>query len=136
MKYAVNLKEKVCLALPVFHAFTGCDTTSSFHGKGKKSAWRAWKAYPEITSAFKFITDHPFTALEPNSPIFSQLERFMVVLYDKTSVLESVNKARRELFCKKNQPGNPFSNARCNCTASKEGNIPSSHMGSSFKCNI
>ncbi|MEL7307803.1 MAG: hypothetical protein AAGK05_07940 [Pseudomonadota bacterium] len=24
--------------LPVFHAFTGCDTTSSFYGKGKKSA--------------------------------------------------------------------------------------------------
>jgi hypothetical protein len=28
----------VCLALPVFHAITGCDTVSCFHGKGKKTA--------------------------------------------------------------------------------------------------
>ena len=28
------------IALPVFHSFTGCDTTS-FYGKGKRSAWEA-----------------------------------------------------------------------------------------------
>ena len=32
------------------HAFrcsnTGCDTTSAFCGKGKKSAWEAWNSYP------------------------------------------------------------------------------------------
>ena len=28
-------------ALPIFHALTGCDTTSAFRGKGKKSAWQA-----------------------------------------------------------------------------------------------
>ena len=33
----------VCQALPVFRAFIGCDTTSSFHGKGRKNAWVAWK---------------------------------------------------------------------------------------------
>ena len=27
-----------CSALPVFHCLTGCDTVSSFSGKGKKSA--------------------------------------------------------------------------------------------------
>jgi len=27
-----------CMALPVYHSFTGCDTTSAFFGKGKKSA--------------------------------------------------------------------------------------------------
>ena len=26
-------------ALPMFHAFTGCDTVSSFSTKGKKTAW-------------------------------------------------------------------------------------------------
>ena len=30
------------LALPGFHAFAGCDTTSSFFGKGKKSAFSIW----------------------------------------------------------------------------------------------
>ena len=33
----------VCKALPFFYAFTGCDTVSSFHGKGKCSFWDVWK---------------------------------------------------------------------------------------------
>ena len=39
-------------ALPVFHTFTGCDTLSCFAGRGKKTAVEAWKACPEVTSAF------------------------------------------------------------------------------------
>ena len=31
----------------MFHAFTGCDTVSSFAGKGKKSFFEALKAYPK-----------------------------------------------------------------------------------------
>ncbi|KAG0728449.1 hypothetical protein GWK47_032424 [Chionoecetes opilio] len=38
-------------ALPMFHSFTGCDTTSAFFGKGKKSVWEAWNAYVEVTEA-------------------------------------------------------------------------------------
>ena len=29
----------VSRVLPLFHSFTGCDSVSSFSGKGKKSAW-------------------------------------------------------------------------------------------------
>ena len=28
-----------CVALPMFHAFTGCDTVSCFGGRGKRTAW-------------------------------------------------------------------------------------------------
>ena len=31
------------MALPAFHALTGCDTTSTFFGKGKKTAWSVWQ---------------------------------------------------------------------------------------------
>ena len=41
-----NLGQCKSMALPIFHCFTGCDTTSAFYGKGKKSAWEAWKSYP------------------------------------------------------------------------------------------
>ena len=34
-----SLGENKSLALPAFHSFTGCDTTSGFFGKGKKLAW-------------------------------------------------------------------------------------------------
>ena len=39
-------------ALPMFHAFTGCDTVSSFLGKGKKSAWQTSIHYDDVTTAF------------------------------------------------------------------------------------
>ena len=42
-----------CLTLPVLHAFTGCDTVSSFAGRGKKTAWETWKSFPEVNDAFK-----------------------------------------------------------------------------------
>ena len=48
-------KEK-STALPIFHCYTGCDTTSAFCGKGKKSAWEAWTSYPEVTRAFNYMT--------------------------------------------------------------------------------
>ena len=33
-----------------FHAFSGCDVTSQFSGKGNMSAWKSWKAYPTATA--------------------------------------------------------------------------------------
>lgn len=89
------------LALPVFHSFTGCDTTSAFFGRGKKSAWEAWVCYPEVTNAFTYIASNPFSNVEIGSECFQLLEHFTVVLYDKTSDLEHVDEARLELYCQK-----------------------------------
>ena len=36
-----HLGEAHSRSLPVFHALSGCDTTSSFYGKRKVSAWQA-----------------------------------------------------------------------------------------------
>ena len=41
--------KNISRGIPFFHALTGCDTTSAFKGKGKKSAWQAWKGLPGIT---------------------------------------------------------------------------------------
>ena len=82
-------------ALPMFHSFTGCDTTSCFFGKGKKSAWDAWKSFPDVTEAFKFLQDHPYYQLDKDDSIFKPLERFTVVLYDKASNVINVNEARK-----------------------------------------
>ena len=38
--------------LPLFHAFTGCDTVSAFCGRGK-TAWNTWKVYPKVIKAFE-----------------------------------------------------------------------------------
>lgn len=96
-----NLGEHKSRALPFFHAFSGCDTTSAFHGVGKKTAWEAWNSYQDVIDAFVHIYNHPFVPIVLSSPEFQLLERFTVVMYDKSSSTESVNVARRELFTKK-----------------------------------
>ena len=96
---ATALGKEKCVALPTFHSFTGCDTVSAFFGKGKLSAWAAWKCYPAVTAAFRYIAENPFVAIDMTSDYFKLLERFTVVMYDRTSQLSTVDEARRALFC-------------------------------------
>ena len=91
------------MTLPIFHSFTGCDTMSSFYGKGKKSAWEAWKSYPDVTQAFLHVARFPHSTLTMEAENFQLLERFTVILYDRTSSLKSINEARRELFCQRSK---------------------------------
>ena len=44
---------------------------------------------------------HPYAELSLDVEPFQLLERFTVILYDKTSYLEHVDEARQELFCQK-----------------------------------
>ena len=89
--------------LPPFHAFTGCSTTSSFFGKTKKLRWNTWEAYPEVSTVFLHMTENAFDEVSLIPSHFWLLQRFTVLLYDKTSNLESVNEARLDLFCKKSR---------------------------------
>ena len=52
-KVVAAMDPKVYATLHVFHAFTGCDTISSFGGRGKKTAWNTWNVFPEATGAFE-----------------------------------------------------------------------------------
>jgi hypothetical protein len=79
-------------ALPGFHAFTGCDTVSSFSGRGKRTAWDTWLAYPEATRAFAHISQPIILIPDDVSDIF---ERFVVLMYRRTSSNFTVNQERR-----------------------------------------
>ncbi len=75
-----NLGREKSLALPVFHSFTGCDTTSTFFGRGKKSAWEAWNCnYDDVTRAFSYMALHPFTEVEVDTQHFQLLERYTII---------------------------------------------------------
>ena len=62
-----------CIALPAFYASTGCDTVSFFGGRWKRTAWETWKAYDDVTPAFRA------------SLLQSWLERFVVPIYNRTT---------------------------------------------------
>ena len=89
-----------CLTLPVFHAFTGCDTVSAFAGRGKKTAWETWKSFPEVTDALQELLAMPSEVSEGSR---SLIERFVVLMYDRTSECMEVNDARKHLFSQKSR---------------------------------
>ena len=95
---ALSLGTVKSRVLPLFHAYTGCDTVSSFSNRGKKTAWDVWKTYDKLTDAFDLVM---LTSGELNEEMISTTERFTVLLYNRTSVLSSVDAARMELFVKK-----------------------------------
>ena len=87
----------------MFHALTGCDTTSTFYGKSKTSAWQTWELYPGVTLTFEFPANNPFRQLTVYSDHFKRIERFTVILFDKLSPLDSIKKTGMELFYKNNR---------------------------------
>ena len=87
-------------ALPFFHAFTGCDVTSFFAGRGKKSAWDTWQAFPDVTEAFLSLS---LVQCKLTDGSFALTERFVVLWYDRTSELSSVNEARQHMFSRKSK---------------------------------
>ena len=80
------------VSLLMFHAFTSCDQASFFMGRGKKTAWEAYKIYPDVVDAFAALGKVPPTeqALEEQ---MSAIERFVVITYDRTSSCNSVDDA-------------------------------------------
>ena len=97
---AAAMDPRICATLPVFHALTGCDTTSSLGGRGKKTAWSTWKVYPRATDTFEELL---LMQDEISNHAMSVLERFVVLLYDRTNDNMRVNDARKQLFTQKSR---------------------------------
>ena len=79
-----------CVTLPMYHAFTGCDTLSYPKCRGKCTAWDR-TAYDEVTPAFCALA----AASETVDTWLCPLERLPIFLYDCTSSQEVVNGARK-----------------------------------------
>ena len=112
-------------ALPVFHALTGCDTTSAFRGKGKKSAWQAWQAFSEVTETFQYLADHPFEHLSAESGHFRKIERLIVILFDKKVRLVLQIKQGRNCLSQKLKYGQDTTHSECTTSAHTTGSLPS-----------
>ena len=83
-----------------FHAFIGCDQTSTFYGRDKVTAFNTWMNYNEVTTVFRTIGNSPKT--DDVMGVMSLIEPFVVLLYDRTSTYyEHVNEARKNLFAQK-----------------------------------
>lgn len=99
-KIALNIGMEKAKALPLFHAITGCDTVSFFVGKGKKTAWDVWSVFPGLTNVLLRLMLMPEKV---DDACMAIIERFVVLLYDRTSAMVEVNQARQDLFSKKSR---------------------------------
>ncbi|KAJ8372700.1 hypothetical protein AAFF_G00277690 [Aldrovandia affinis] len=84
-----------------FHAFTGCDVVSAFRGKGKKSAWQTWDVCDEASGVFSKLSQYPPVVDDED---LKTLEKFVVMMYDRSSTAEGVDDARLDMFARKQRP--------------------------------
>ena len=73
---------------------------SSFAGIGKKTAWAAWNVYPEVSEAFEELMHMPDPISDRTLEV---IERFVLLMYSRTSDLSRVNDARKQLFGQKSR---------------------------------
>ena len=73
---------------------------SQFAGRGKKTAWSTWNSFPEATESFKQLS----LINRSDEADIKVVERFIILMYDRTSDLSDINKCRQHLFTKKSRP--------------------------------
>ena len=71
-----------------------------FHGRGKITCWNIWRLFPLVTDSFIALSRGPS---QIDAAHLTVLEQFVVLIYDKTSQLTEVNRARLNLFTKQNR---------------------------------
>ena len=84
-----------------FHAFTGCDIVSAFRGKGKKSAWQTWDVCDEASGVFCKLRKYPPVVDDED---LETLEKFVVMMYERSRTGECVYDARLDMFAGKQRP--------------------------------
>ena len=89
------LSEDVCKALPGMHAFTGCDSTSAFVGKGKKQAFQLLESDQEMCNAI--MVGNSF---DEDEEWLRGCARFVCSLYGHSG--EDTDSVWYKLFCSKN----------------------------------
>ncbi|KAK2705378.1 hypothetical protein QYM36_017423 [Artemia franciscana] len=91
-----KLRTSKCKALPMFHAFLGCDITASFANFGRALGWKLWHIYRETSLSMTSATEYD-KLIDKN--VVVEPERFLNLLYDRTICNADINEACKSLFC-------------------------------------
>ena len=98
-QYVSALGAEYCIGILFWYGFTGCDTVSYFSGRPKPTARNMWKSFPAITATFDKLSNIETHSISDND--LTQLERYTILLYDRSSLLGDINICRKQLFTKK-----------------------------------
>ena len=93
-----NLGESKVRGHPFFHAFTGCDQVSFLSHVTKGSTWKVLDLFDDISPIFKTLSDQPTISLTED--LLTIIEKFTILIYNRISNCKTINKCRKDLFCK------------------------------------
>ena len=96
-----HMGEEKIKGILLFHAFTGCDTVSAFHNKGKKMAWQTWDICPEAFPVFSKLSQYPLTVEVGD---LEKQKKFVILMYDRSSTAATVDEAGLDMFARKQRP--------------------------------
>ena len=94
-----HVGESIALALPFFHALSGCDSTTSFYRKSKVNLFNAWmnsSNYHSITEVFQMLSWQP--SQETLVRCFVVLEAYIAEVYGSKQSVDNLNLLRWKLF--------------------------------------
>jgi len=89
------LGDRVSDALIGMHSFTGCDTVSSFAGRGKMTILKQMKSNETYQEAFSELG----RSWEVSTDLFQQLKEITCHMYLPSTNTREVNQLRYQLFC-------------------------------------
>jgi hypothetical protein len=90
----------IIMGSPIHAFFSGCDTVSAFHGVGKKIAWYVWCSMRHLKPVFYRLSKSPSHV---SSEDMDEIERYVVLLYQRTSSHSKVIDARKRMFASGNR---------------------------------
>ncbi len=96
-----TIGEDVCQALPGYHALTGCDRTSAFSGRGKKTGYDIITSNEDMCQVIAMLGN----AKEVSEDLQSNIETFVCLMYGYES--DDINAVRVDMFTapmSKNKP--------------------------------
>lgn len=93
---ALKLGPTLCLGLPAFHAFTGCDYTAAFYNKGKVRPFKIFSKNETYQRTFAQLTDDADIF---NNKKMKVVQEFTALMYG-IKQCTSVNDARCRIFQK------------------------------------
>lgn len=97
-KLGTVLGKEICEALVGVHAWTGCDSVSSFAGKGKVKAFNMIRNNVQFRDTFVLLGQQWSVSDE----LFDAIQRFTCSMYCRNTKAKGVNELRYDMFCAKN----------------------------------
>lgn len=96
-KVSITLGPSVCKALLGMHAYTGCDSVSSFAGRGKMASLKMLKQDAELQTTFADLG----AMWDVSESLLNKLEAFTCQMYVTKTSIQHSNELRYHLFTSK-----------------------------------